>query len=122
VVPLSTGGAYGMSGTALGTDCPRFSPRSSLYLAAENGHIGIVEALLKGGFKVNIQDTVCTYLTPFARPLTVSTNGGGRRMAPTDGVGCVCVWGDRMGRLRFTGRPRTGTSWSRRGCWRPGRT
>jgi hypothetical protein len=62
VVPLNTGGAYGMSGTALGTDCPTVSPRSSLYVAAENGHIGIVEALLEAGFKVNIQDTVCTYL------------------------------------------------------------
>jgi hypothetical protein len=64
VVPLSSGAAYGTSGTDLGTDCPTVGSSSPLHVAAEHGHITTVAALLAAGANVNLRDTVRTQNPP----------------------------------------------------------
>jgi hypothetical protein len=84
------------------------------------GHTATVEALLRAGAEVNVQNKVCTFLHP---PLTLSPclprvwvcvakgrrrPSGGTRLTRHPLTGVVCV-GCRMGGLRFIWRRTAGT-------------
>ena len=72
-----------------------------LHRAAQNGYTAVVEALLRAGANVNVQNKVCTFLPPSAHPLTVS--------ATCVGVCAEARWRRRpSGGTQLTRHPLTG--------------
>jgi ankyrin repeat protein len=75
-----------------GGSTPLQSGVTALLLAAEHGHMAIVEALVTAGADVNVQNKVCTSPHPALTSLIVSTVGAGcaatGRVTTTAAPGC----------------------------------